>query len=51
MEIGKAKEPKQSSAPKPITPVKSAAKDDGALSDNLSPDEWAKRFRKMRREG
>lgn len=51
LEIGKAKEPKQSNAPKPITPVKSAAKDDGGLSDNLPPEEWAKRFRKMRREG
>lgn len=51
LEIGKAKEPKQSNAPKPITPLKSAIKDDGGLSDNLSAEEWAKRFRKLRREG
>ncbi len=51
LEIGKAKEPKQSNAPKPITPVKSAAKDDGGLSDNLPTDEWIKRFHKMRRGG
>jgi hypothetical protein len=51
IDLGKASEPKQSNAPKPITPVKSATKDDGGLSDNLSPDEWAKRFRKLRREG
>jgi molecular chaperone GrpE (heat shock protein) len=51
IELSKAKEPKQSNAPKPITPVKSTTKDDGGLSDNLSPEEWAKRFRKMRREG
>lgn len=51
IEIGKAKEPKQSNAPKPITPVKSASKDDGGLSDNLSPEEWAKRFHKLRRGG
>jgi hypothetical protein len=51
IEIGKSKEPKQSNAPKPITPVKSASKDDGGLSDNLSTDEWVKRFHKMRRGG
>lgn len=51
IELEKASAPKQSNAPKPITPVKSATKDDGGLSDNLSPDEWAKRFRKLRREG
>lgn len=51
LEIGKAKEPKQSNAPKPISPVKSAAKDNGGLSDDLSIEEWNKRFQKMRRGG
>lgn len=51
MELAKPKEPKQSAAPRPISPVKSTVVDDGGLSDNLPPEEWARRFRKMRREG
>jgi hypothetical protein len=50
-DLSKPKEPKQSNAPKALTPVKSTTKDDGGLSDNLSPEEWAKRFYKMRRGG
>ena len=49
IELSKANEPKQSNAPRPISPVKSAIKDDGGLSDNLPIDEWAKRFRQLRR--
>lgn len=49
IEIGKAKEPKQSNAPKALTPVKSVAKDDGGLSDNLSTEEWIKRRNKALR--
>jgi hypothetical protein len=51
IELAKPKEPKQSTAPRPVTPVKAASKDDGGLSDNLSPEEWAKRFHKLRRGG
>ena len=51
LDLGKAKEPKQSNAPKPITPVKASSKDDGGLSDDLAPEEWAKRFRKIQRGG
>ena len=39
---------KVSTAPKAITPVKSAARDDGGLSDNLPTHEWIKRFNKRR---
>jgi hypothetical protein len=49
IELRKTNEPKQSNAPRPISPVKSAIKDDGGLSDNLPIDEWAKRFRQLRR--
>lgn len=45
------KQPKptpQSNAPRPVTPVRSAARDEGGLSDNLDPMEWAKRFRESR---
>ena len=49
-ELSKPKEPKQSTAPKPVTPVRASA-DTGGLSDNLSPEEWARRFYKMRRGG
>ncbi len=43
LEIGKAKEPKQSAAPKPIAPVKSVTRDDGGISDSLSTEEWIRR--------
>lgn len=43
IEMGKAKEPKQSNAPKPITSLKSTTKDEGGLSDSLSTEEWIKR--------
>ena len=46
-ELGKPKEPIRSNAPKPITPVKSAMRDDGGVSDNLSIDEWIKRRNKQ----
>jgi hypothetical protein len=48
-ELSKPREPKESKAPKPITPVKSGKTDTTALSDELPLDEWAKRFREMRR--
>lgn len=51
IELSKPREPKQSNAPKPVTPVKASNRDDGGLSDNLSPEEWAKRFYKLRRGG
>ncbi len=50
MELAKPKEPKQSTAPRPVSPVKAASRDDGGLSDELSPEEWARRFRKQMRE-
>lgn len=49
-ELSKPAEPKQSTAPKPISPVKASA-DTGGLSDGLSPEEWRRRFYKMRRGG
>jgi hypothetical protein len=50
IELKQPKEPKQSNAPKPITPVRSAAETSG-LSDSLSTEEWRRRFYKMRRGG
>lgn len=49
-QLSQPKEPKQSTAPKPITPVRATA-DTGGLSDTLSTEEWARRFYKMRRGG
>lgn len=49
IEIGKTSEPKQSTAPKPIAPVKSVARDDGGLSDGLTTEEWIKRRNKQAR--
>lgn len=46
-ELSKPKAPPQSSAPKPITPVK-ASKPDNGLSDNLPLDEWRRRFLEQR---
>jgi len=40
--------PKVSTAPKAITPVRSAARDDGGLSDNLTTEEWIRRRNKAR---
>ena len=51
IDLGKTNEPKQSNAPKPISPVKSASKDDGGLSDSLSTAEWIKRRNKQFRDG
>lgn len=45
------KEPKQSQAPKALSTVKPASRDDGGLRDDLPIDEWARRFRKMRQGG
>lgn len=47
-DMSKPPEPKQSTAPKAISPVKSATRDDGGLRDDLTTDEWARRFRKLR---
>jgi len=44
LELSKPKEPKQSMAPKPISPARSAARNTEALSNDLPIDEWAKRF-------
>lgn len=49
-EQAEAKAAKQSKAPTPVTPVRQNA-DPGGLSDQLSPEEWARRFYKMRRGG
>lgn len=48
IEMGKPKETKQSTAPKPITPARAAVRDGGGLSDDLPIEEWAKRFQKQR---
>ena len=50
LQLAQPKEPKQATAPKPVTPVRAVA-DVGGLSDTLSTEEWARRFYKMRREG
>jgi hypothetical protein len=42
--------PKVSKAPKPIAPVKGTKADSGGLSDDLSMDEWARRFRERLRK-
>lgn len=44
IEMGKPREVKQTTAPKPITPARAVARDTGALSNDLPIDEWAKRF-------
>lgn len=44
-------EPKTSTAPKPVTPLRGNSRDVGGLSDDLPLDEWNKRFNKMRRGG
>jgi len=49
-DMAKPKEPKQSTAPKPVAPVRQSA-DVGGLSDSLTTEEWAQRFYKMRRGG
>ena len=49
IEMSKKPEPKQSLAPKPITPSRGISRDTGALSDDLPLDEWTKRFNKLRR--
>ena len=43
-------QPKQSTAPKPVAPVKPTASG-GSLSDNLSIEEWQRRFYEMRSKG
>lgn len=48
IEMQAPKEPKQSTAPKPIAPVKGKREDSG-LSDELPTEEWVKRFHKLRR--
>lgn len=37
--------PKVSKAPKPVSPVRGASRDDGGLNDNIPVEEWARRFR------
>jgi hypothetical protein len=48
IEMSKPAAPKQSSAPRPITPVRASSAASGGLSDDLPIDEWAKRFRALR---
>lgn len=48
IELSKPKEPTRSSAPKPITPVKSKASTDG-LADELTTEEWIARRNAMAR--
>lgn len=43
-QINQPKEPRVSSAPKPIAPTKAGARDTGDLSDDLPPEEWRRRF-------
>ena len=44
-------EPKTSTAPKPISPVRGSSREAGDLRDDLPLEEWNKRFNKMRRGG
>ena len=46
--LGEPVAPKVSTAPKAIAPVRSAARDDGGLSDNLTTEEWIRRRNKAR---
>ena len=48
IEMSKPVAPKQSNAPRPITPVRASSAASGGLSDDLPIDEWAKRFRNSR---
>ena len=48
IDMARPKETKQSQAPKPITPARAMARDPAGLSDDLSIDEWAKRYRASR---
>ncbi len=48
-DLAKPPEPKATTAPKPIQPVKTVARDDGSLSDELSTEEWIKRRNKQAR--
>jgi hypothetical protein len=47
IDMAKPKEPKQSQAPKAISPVKTAIRDDGGLSDGLTTAEWIARRNKQ----
>lgn len=51
IDMAKPRETKQSTAPKPLTPVRAATRDTGELADDLPIEEWNKRFQKLRREG
>lgn len=44
-------EPKTSTAPKPITPIRGSSRETGELRDDMPIEEWTKRFQKMRRGG
>jgi hypothetical protein len=48
IEMSKPVAPKQSNAPRPITPVRASSAASGGLSDDLPIEEWAKRFRALR---
>jgi hypothetical protein len=48
LELSKPKEPKQSLAPKPISPTRGGARDPGGLHDELPLNEWMARRNKLR---
>ena len=48
IEMSKPVPPKESKAPRPITPVRASSAASGGLSDDLPIDEWARRFRELR---
>lgn len=48
IEMSKPVAPKQSNAPKPISPVRASSAASSGLTDDLPADEWAKRFRAQR---
>ena len=48
IEMQAPKEPKQSTAPKPVTPVKASSRVGNELGDELSPEEFRRRFLEQR---
>lgn len=49
LEMSKPVTPKESKAPKPITPVRAASAASGGLSDDMPIEDWARAFRESRR--
>lgn len=46
-----AARPKQSAAPKPVSPTRAGGRDDGGLRDDLPIEEWNRRYQKLMRGG